>query len=120
TAELAPDGDTELEPPPDFRVPACRACDGVLKPDVVFFGDNVPRPRVEAAYAVTDAADVLLVVGSSLTVFSGFRFVRRAAERGQRVAIVNLGETRGDPHAHVRVDGRAGDVMPRVLAALGA
>jgi NAD-dependent deacetylase sirtuin 4 len=118
SAELAPDGDTELEPGPDFVVPACRACGGILKPDVVFFGDNVPRPRVEAAFAITDAAEVLLVVGSSLTVFSGYRFVLRAAERGQRIAIVNLGETRGDALAHVRVDGPAGTVLPRVAAAL--
>ncbi len=117
-AELAPDGDTELEPDADFRVPACLACGGVLKPDVVFFGDNVPRARVDAAFAIADAADVLLVVGSSLTVFSGYRFVLRAAERGQKVAIVNLGETRGDAHASVRVDARAGDVMPALVAAL--
>jgi NAD+-dependent protein deacetylase sirtuin 4 len=114
-AELAPDGDSELDAVQNFRVPPCLACGGVLKPDVVFFGDNVPRPRVEAAFALADAADVLLVVGSSLTVFSGYRFVLRAAERGQKIAIVNLGETRGDPHAHVRVDARAGEVLP-VLA----
>jgi NAD+-dependent protein deacetylase sirtuin 4 len=118
SAELAPDGDTELEPAADFEVPACRACGGILKPDVVFFGDNVPRPRVEAAFAMTDAADVLLVVGSSLTVYSGYRFVLRAAERGQRIAIVNLGETRGDRFAHVRVDARAGEMMPALAAAL--
>ena len=64
------------------------------------------------------AAEVLLVVGSSLTVFSGYRFVLRAAERGQRIAIVNLGETRGDPHAHVRVDARAGEVLPALARAL--
>ncbi len=120
SAELAPDGDSELDAVRDFRVPPCLACGGVLKPDVVFFGDNVPRPRVDAAFAVADAAEVLLVVGSSLTVYSGYRFVLRAAERGQKIAIVNLGETRGDPHAHVRVDGRAGEILPRVLAALSA
>lgn len=118
SAELAPDGDSELETARDFQVPACRACGGILKPDVVFFGDNVPRPRVDAAFAIADAAEVLLVVGSSLTVFSGYRFVLRAAERGQRIAIVNLGETRGDPHAHVRVDARAGEVLPALARAL--
>ncbi len=117
-AELAPDGDTELEPEASFRVPSCLACGGVLKPDVVFFGDNVPRPRVDSAFAIADAADVLLVVGSSLTVFSGYRFVLRAAERGQPVAIVNLGETRGDSHAVLRVDARAGEVMPVLVQAL--
>jgi len=117
-AELAPDGDSELESVEGFQVPPCLACGGILKPDVVFFGDNVPRPRVEQAFAIADAADALLVVGSSLTVYSGYRFVLRAAERNQPIAIVNLGETRGDPHAHVRVDARAGDVLPAVAAAL--
>lgn len=118
--ELAPDGDAELEAIAGFVSPACRVCDGILKPDVVFFGDNVPRERVDAAFAITDAAEVLLVVGSSLTVFSGYRFVLRAAERGQRIAIVNLGETRGDPHADLRLDARAGEVMPAIAEALGA
>jgi NAD-dependent SIR2 family protein deacetylase len=115
--EIAPDGDAELpaEAVAGFVVPGCLACGGVLKPDVVFFGDNVPRPRVDASYAMVDEAEVLLVVGSSLTVFSGYRFVLRARERGIPVAIVNLGETRGDPHATIRVDARAGDVLP-VLA----
>ncbi len=117
--DLAPDGDAELESIAGFVVPACLACDGVLKPDVVFFGDNVPRGRVDEAFAIADSADVLLVVGSSLTVFSGYRFVLRAVDRGQPVAIVNLGETRGDPHARVRIDGRAGEVMPRIASALG-
>lgn len=117
---LAPDGDAEV---PDaaldaFRVPGCLRCDGVLKPDVVFFGDNVPRPRVEAAFAMLDAADALLVAGSSLTVFSGYRFVLRAAERKTPVAIVNLGETRGDPHATVRVDAPVGEVLPALADAL--
>jgi NAD+-dependent protein deacetylase sirtuin 4 len=116
---LLPDGDSEVETR-NFQVPPCLQCGGILKPDVVFFGDNVPRPRVEQAFAMADAAEVLLVVGSSLTVFSGYRFVLRAAERGQKIGIVNLGETRGDPHAHVRVDGRAGEIMPQVLAALTA
>jgi len=113
-AELAPDGDSELDTVAGFQVPACLACDGMLKPDVVFFGDNVPRPRVEQAFAIADAADALLVVGSSLTVYSGYRFVLRAAERDQPIAIVNLGETRGDPHARVRVDARAGEVVPEL------
>lgn len=119
--ELAPDGDTELSDDAlrSFQVPACEACDGVLKPDVVFFGENVPRPRVEEAYAALDRADLLLVVGSSLTVFSGYRFVRRAKERGVPVAIVNLGETRGDGDATHRVDAPAGVVMGRVAGLLG-
>ncbi len=118
--ELAPDGDAEL--PADridgFRVATCRTCGGDLKPNVVFFGESVPRPTVEAAYASVDAAEALLVVGSSLTVFSGYRFVRRAAERGIPIAIVNLGPTRGDDHATARVDARAGDALPALARAL--
>jgi NAD-dependent deacetylase sirtuin 4 len=116
----APDGDAELAAPlvDGFRVPACAACSGVLKPDVVFFGGSVPRERVAAAYAVLDAADVLLVVGSSLAVFSGYRFVLRAAELRIPVVIVNRGETRGDAHAALRVDAPAGEVLPAVARAL--
>lgn len=118
---LAPDGDADLDPATvaGFVVPACEACGGVLKPDVVFFGDNVPKPRVDEAFARLDAADALLVAGSSLMVFSGYRFVLRAAARGIPVAIVNLGESRGDEHAAVRVDAPAGEVLPRLAAALG-
>ncbi|MCB9559124.1 MAG: NAD-dependent protein deacetylase [Kofleriaceae bacterium] len=120
-AAAAPDGDAQL--PDDavagFVVVACEACGGVLKPDVVFFGENVPRDTTDAAWALFDRAEVLLVVGSSLTVFSGYRFVRRAAERGVPVAIVNRGPTRGDDAAQVRVDGLAGEVLPALAAALG-
>lgn len=120
-APVAPDGDADLEAAlAGFRVPGCAACDGVLKPDVVFFGENVPAKVVESAWALFDEAEALLVVGSSLTVFSGFRFVRRAAERGVPVAIVNLGPTRGDPLAALCVDARLGDALPRLAAALGA
>ena len=117
---VAPDGDAELpaELVADFRVPACGACGGVLKPDVVFFGGSVPRERVAAAFAKLDAADALLVVGSSLAVFSGYRFVLRAAEMKMPIAIVNRGETRGDPHAALRVDGAAGEVLPALALAL--
>ncbi len=121
SAEMAPDGDAELdaEAIARFEVAGCVACDGPLKPDVVFFGEGVPRARVERAYAAVEDADALLVVGSSLAVFSGYRFVRRAAERGKRVAFVNLGESRGDPLADLVVQGRAGDVLPRLARALG-
>jgi NAD-dependent SIR2 family protein deacetylase len=110
-AELAPDGDAELAHTERFRVPDCLACGGVLKPRVVFFGENVARPVVDAAFARVDAADVLLVVGSSLTVFSGFRFVKHAHARGKPVAIVNLGPTRGDPLATLKVDAPAGETL---------
>ncbi len=119
--ELAPDGDAELgsEEVEGFEVVACGQCSGVLKPHVVFFGGSVPRPVVEAAYAVVERSEVLLVVGSSLAVFSGYRFVRRAAERGLPIGIVNLGESRGDPHAAVIVQGRSGRVLPRLVETLG-
>lgn len=118
--EVAPDGDVELADRviEDFRVVACEACGGVLMPDVVFFGGSVPRATLDAAWAAFDRAEVLLVVGSSLAVFSGYRFVRRAAERGIPVVIVNHGPTRGDPHAALRIDARAGALLPELAAAL--
>jgi len=119
---LRPDGDAELPAAwvEGFRVPACLACGGTIKPDVVFFGESVPPTKVEGAYALVERAEALLVVGSSLTVFSGYRFVRRAAERGLPIAIVNLGETRGDPYATVRVDAPAGAVLTAVTDALAS
>ncbi|UJR81369.1 NAD-dependent protein deacetylase [Sandaracinus amylolyticus] len=114
--ELNPDGDAELEDDAleGFRVVACEACGGVLKPDVVFFGDSVPRPRVDAAHAMVREADAMLVVGSSLAVYSGLRFVRAAAERAIPIAILNVGETRGDALATLRLEARAGAVLPIV------
>lgn len=99
-----PDGDVELEETSRFVVPACAGCGGRLKPHVVFFGENVPRERVERCYAAIDEADALLVAGSSLTVMSGLRFVRYAAKAGLPVVIVNRGPTRGDELATVKVE----------------
>ena len=115
-----PDGDADLDAAAvqRFTVPDCLACGGVLKPHVVFFGENVPRPIVDEAFSWLDSSEALLVAGSSLTVFSGFRFVRRAAERGIPVAIVNLGPTRGDELATVRVEGKLGELLPALSAAL--
>ncbi|MFB6249307.1 MAG: NAD-dependent protein deacetylase [Salinibacter sp.] len=117
----APDGDADLprSATRDFRVPACRACGGPLKPDVVFFGEKPSPDRVEAAWALLNEADALLVTGSSLTVYSGFRFVLGADQADQPVGIVNLGETRGTPRASVHVDGRTGTVLPRLAETLG-
>ena len=118
-AAAAPDGDAELHlDPATIAVPPCEACGGVLKPDVVFFGENVPRPVVDAAWALFDRAEALLVAGSSLAVFSGYRFVRRAAERGVPVAIANLGPTRGDDAAAIKIEARLGELLPRLAAAL--
>jgi NAD-dependent SIR2 family protein deacetylase len=119
---VAPDGDATLprSATRSFRVPNCRACGGVLKPKVVFFGEDTAPGPVERAWALLDEADALLVVGSSLTVYSGFRFVRGAAQADQPIGIVNLGETRGDPLAAVCVEGRTGAVLPKLAAAVGA
>lgn len=94
----APDGDADLESPEfaSFFVPPCRHCGGLLKPDVVFFGENVPRERVDAATQHLAQADAMLIVGSSLMVYSGFRFVQAAARAGKSIAAVNLGRTRAD------------------------
>jgi NAD+-dependent protein deacetylase sirtuin 4 len=121
-APIAPDGDADLDHTifDQFRVPPCLHCEGTLKPDVVFFGENVSPDIKDAAFSLFDESDVLLVVGSSLTVYSGFRFVRRANERSMPVIIINLGATRGDPHATVRLDARLGDVLPRLAQSLGA
>jgi NAD-dependent SIR2 family protein deacetylase len=110
----APDGDADLpvHELASFRVPACEACDGVLKPDVVFFGESVPREQVDAARRLVEGAALLLVVGSSLAVYSGRRFVYAARDAGVPVAIVNLGPTRADDLADVKVEGRLGSVLP--------
>jgi NAD-dependent SIR2 family protein deacetylase len=120
-AAPTPDGDADL---PDaavqeFRVVPCRACGGVLKPDVVFFGGSVAEPTLAQAWDLLAGAGALLVVGSSLAVYSGFRFARRAHELGLPVALVNDGPTRADDLADVRVGGRAGEVLPRLAEALG-
>jgi NAD-dependent SIR2 family protein deacetylase len=96
--QSAPDGDADLEGLlfHEFVVPMCVRCDGVLKPDVVFLGESVPRSRVEAAMQALERADAVLVVGSSLMMYSGYRFVRAAAKSGKAVAAVNLGRTRAD------------------------
>ena len=121
TDEINPDGDAEL---PDevldgFVMVDCQACgEGPLKPDVVFFGETVPRDRVERCFGLVESAGSLLVLGSSLTVMSGYRFVLRAAKLGIPVGIVNAGPTRGDAKADVRVDAPLGVVLPALAARL--
>ena len=114
-----PDGDAELDDTAGFVVPGCDDCGGVLKPDVVFFGENVPAPRVERCYAavdaLTDSGGALLVAGSSLTVMSGFRFVRRAARAATPVVIVNRGATRGDELATYTLHVGCSDFLPRLV-----
>jgi NAD-dependent SIR2 family protein deacetylase len=105
-AAEAPDGDADLERAAfsSFVVPTCRGCGGLLKPDVVFFGENVPRHRVDAGFRHLDRADAVLIVGSSLMVYSGFRFVQQAAKLGKPVAAVNLGRTRADGLLTLKAD----------------
>jgi NAD-dependent SIR2 family protein deacetylase len=104
---VAPDADAVVADTSlllSFRIVDCLLCGGMLKPDVVYFGENVPKDRVDEAYSLVDGADALLVAGSSLTVYSGYRFVRHAAAVGIPIAIVNRGRTRGDDLATVRID----------------
>ncbi len=111
--EVRPDGDTRVAGSlAGFRVPDCPECGGVLKPGVVFFGENVPADRVREAFAALDHADGLLVVGSSLMVFSGYRFVRAARERGLEVAALNLGRTRADAELTLKVEGDCAALLP--------
>lgn len=111
-AQSAPDGDVDIEPPQHLTPPMCRRChDGMLKPHVVFFGENVPAPRVQRAFDLLDEAEALLVAGSSLAVYSGLRFVRKAHEKGIPVAILTLGETRGDELATLKVEAKLGASM---------
>lgn len=115
-----PDGDAQVDADFEgFRVPDCPSCGGVLKPAVVFFGENVPRSRVDAALAALAAADALLVVGSSLMVFSGFRFCLAARELRKPVAAVNLGRTRADELLALKVASDCGPALQEVVEALG-
>ena len=117
---VKPDGDVDLpeQALESFRVVPCAVCGGVLKPDVVFFGETVPAERVARSFALVEGAGSLLVLGSSLTVMSGYRFVLRAARLGIPVALVNQGPTRGDAHAAVRLDAPLGVVLPDLVRRL--
>jgi NAD-dependent SIR2 family protein deacetylase len=119
-AELRPDGDAVVRDWQDFVLASCLSCGGRLKPDVVFFGESVPRARVECAYRLVDAADVLVVVGSSLTVMSGLRFVRHNAKHGRPVVIINRGPTRGDELADIKIDAGCSETLTALAADLGA
>jgi NAD-dependent SIR2 family protein deacetylase len=110
-AELRPDGDAVVDEWADFVLADCRVCGGRLKPDVVFFGESVPKPRVQECYDLVDGADVLVVVGSSLTVMSGLRFVRHQWKRQRPVVIINRGPTRGDEFAASKVDGGCSETL---------
>jgi len=118
-ARVAPDGDVDIEGRDysDFVVPDCAVCGGILKPDVVFFGEPVPRERVTRAFEGVANADALLVVGSSLMVYSGYRFAEAAAAAGKPIAAVNLGRTRADHLIALKVGAKADDVLSEVARA---
>ncbi len=118
----APDGDADLLISPEVIskvcVPACQTCGGFLKPDVVFYGDSVPRPVVDAAHAMVDAGDGVLIVGTSLMVFSSFRFCRRAHQRGIPMVAINDGKTRADDLLSEKIAARCEAILPALAAAL--
>lgn len=119
--EMAPDADATVEDSTlieGFVVANCPACGGTLKPDFVYFGENVPKDRVERSYAMVDAAAALLVAGSSLTVMSGLRFVRHAAKQGKEVVIINRGQTRGDDLATIKLEAGVSEALTWLEAEL--
>jgi NAD-dependent SIR2 family protein deacetylase len=121
SAAAAPDGDADLADTFDlarFRVPACTDCGGRLKPDVVFYGDSVPTGRVALARGLVESADAVLVVGSSLMVFSSYRFCRLARELGVPIVAVNLGITRADRWLAAKVEGDCSEVLPALVSSL--
>ena len=119
SAATAPDGDADLEVDfSRFEVADCEHCGGILKPDVVFFGDNVPKPRVASAMAALQASDAILVVGSSLMVYSGFRFCRQAREWGKPMAALNIGRTRADDLMDLKLNARISETLALALTRL--
>jgi NAD-dependent SIR2 family protein deacetylase len=113
--EFTPDGDAEIEGTKDFKVPACIKCSGILKPDVVFFGESVPTDRVELALSQLADCDAVLVAGSSLTVNSGFRFIKQASKSGKPIVIVNIGPTRADQLAIAKIEANTSLALERLL-----
>jgi NAD-dependent SIR2 family protein deacetylase len=120
-AQAAPDGDADLEHDDfaSFDIPPCPRCGGMLKPDVVFFGESVPRDRVEQAQQALARADAVLVAGSSLMVYSGYRFAQAAAAQGKPIVAVNIGRTRADPLLTMKVEQPVGAALARLNDALG-
>lgn len=113
--EFTPDGDAEIEAYEGFMIPDCAGCGGILKPDVVFFGEQVPSGTAELAMQQLDAASAVLVAGTSLSVNSGLRFVKRAHRQGKPVVIVNLGATKGDHLALAKIEANTSQALPLLL-----
>ncbi|WP_072802491.1 Sir2 family NAD-dependent protein deacetylase [Rhodococcoides yunnanense] len=118
--EIAPDADAVIASTAHFRMVDCQYCSGVLKPDIVYFGESVPKPRVAEAFDLVDRSGALLVLGSSLTVMSGLRFVRRAAKAGIPIVVVNRGPTRGDEFAALTSHAGCSETLTALLDALPA
>lgn len=116
--DVAPDADADIDDTADFVVAPCPVCGGMLKPDFVYFGENVPKDRVERSYSLVDDAGALLVAGSSLTVMSGLRFVRHAAKQGKPVVIINRGTTRGDEFATLKIESGVSEALTYLAHAL--
>ncbi|WP_424809587.1 NAD-dependent protein deacetylase [Rhodococcus sp. 27YEA15] len=118
--EIAPDADAVIESTAHFNVVDCQVCGGILKPDIVYFGESVPKERVARAYNLVESADALLVAGSSLTVMSGLRFVRFAAKEAKPIVIVNRGRTRGDEFADLTLDIGCTEALSALMEAQSA
>lgn len=95
----------------NFQLPTCEYCDGILKPDIVFFGDNVPRKRVDEIKSLITASDALLILGSSLSVYSAYRFVLQAVEEYKTIVIVNIGPTRADKYANIKISAKCSAIL---------
>jgi NAD-dependent SIR2 family protein deacetylase len=117
---VAPDADAVVADTASFRYLDCASCGGMLKPDIVYFGENVPKDVVQQAFSLVEDAEALLVAGSSLTVFSGYRFVRHASALGIPVAIINRGPTRGDDLAAVKVEAGCSELLTLLAEELTA
>jgi NAD-dependent SIR2 family protein deacetylase len=115
SVEFTPDGDAEVEAASDFRIPPCPGCGGILKPDVVFFGESVPTERVASTMEQLERAEALLVAGSSLTVNSGMRFARAANKSGKPIVIVNVGPTRADEIALAKIEAPTSVALEELL-----
>jgi NAD-dependent SIR2 family protein deacetylase len=118
-SQLGPDGDVEITNVDDFQIPTCSNCDGVLKPDIVFFGEFIPREKFIEASALVQKADALVIAGSSLVVNSGIRLLDHATRRKQPVIIINRGVTKGDPRATVKLDAGASEILATLAERLG-
>jgi NAD-dependent SIR2 family protein deacetylase len=115
SVEFTPDGDAEIEATADFRIPPCPSCGGILKPDVVFFGESVPTERVAVTMNQLESSDALLVAGSSLTVNSGMRFARAANKAGKPIVIVNVGPTKADEIALAKIEAPTSIALEELL-----